>query len=320
MVRVLRSLQRWRESLGMVVAVAGCGELQQAAVDDETSTSASVAQTDASSSPGDTGLPGDTTASPAGTTAGLADSNGVTDDDTSNDDTSDDDTSDDAPPDETTTGEPNDSSGDDATTGEPEPDTPVSCDALIELQPGLSDGPYTLYVNGDASMPWTAECRGLDGTPRAFLMLPAGPDENFSQYTAGGGAPGTNVRTSFSGVAIEEETLLVDIDNLTFAESTGELEHSPATVTQMPYATAMSCDSNSSGIGRIDLTGTPFVLGTDFCAAGNSVGGAATTKDGGRTADLSGGGNCGWLAPNPDCPFNPFNAQTGAVLQLSYMP
>lgn len=74
----------------------------------------------------------------------------------------------------------------------------------------------------------------MAGTPREYLDLAAtGENQNFSQYTAGGASPGTN---------IDPTTLTVDVGDLTFATSTGKLQHSSVTrgpsspyVTSMPY-------------------------------------------------------------------------------------
>jgi hypothetical protein len=48
---------------------------------------------------------------------------------------------------------------------------------------------------------------------------------NFAQYTAGGLATGTNVRTSFQRLRIDPEKLLVDVSDLTYSASSGTLTH-----------------------------------------------------------------------------------------------
>lgn len=206
-----------------------------------------------------------------------------------------------------------------STSGGDAVETPRTC-SDVAAAGAVVDGEYTLYVDGDVAFPWTAFCVGLGSTPQAYLTLPAGAAENYAQYTAGGASPGTNVRTSFERVAIDALTLDVDIDDLTFASSTGSLLHSMEAVTAMPYGTAMSCDGTSSGVGRINLQGTPFVVGADFCVSGVGQSGEADVQNEGAVVSLTGGGSCGWSAPNPDCPFNPSTGMTGAQLPLLYAP
>jgi hypothetical protein len=49
------------------------------------------------------------------------------------------------------------------------------------------------------------------------------------------------VRTAFTRVRIEPTTLAVDIDDLTFASSSGALNHGNDLVTAMPYGVAEGC-------------------------------------------------------------------------------
>lgn len=210
-------------------------------------------------------------------------------------------------------------SGDPSTdTGDPVPATPATCQQLAATQPGLADGEYTLYIGGLAGMPWTAYCVDLEVDPRAFLTLPAGSVNNYSQYSTEG--PGTSVRTEFQRVAVDEIALTVDVDDLTHASSSGVLSHDDFNVTTMPFGTAMNC-GGAPGVARIDLTGTPFVVTSTFCVAGFMASGNAMASDGGRVIDISGTGGCGWTTPAAEpCPFNPFNATANSVVQLAYAP
>jgi hypothetical protein len=167
-------------------------------------------------------------------------------------------------------------------------------------------------------------CHDMAGTPREYINLSyAVGDVNFSQYTAGGASPGTNVRTSFSKVRIDPATLTVDINDLTFATSTGQLMHSTLTVTSMPYGSAMSCDSSPSGIGNIDLRGTAFTIANTFAVGGFTATGSAKLSAANQVADLAGGGFCGWITPAPVLidTFGPFNPQGSDYrLQLTCGP
>ena len=143
---------------------------------------------------------------------------------------------------------------------------------------------------------------------------------NFSQYTAGGASPGTNVRTTFTKLRIDPATLTVDIGDLTYAHSTGALTQGATNVTSMPYAVAMSCiaPQNASGVGNINLKGTGFKVDDTqaFVSGGFQATGSAVISANRETADLTGGGFCGWETPAPAL-FNPFNPSKGEYhLQL----
>lgn len=194
---------------------------------------------------------------------------------------------------------------------------PETC-ADIADDPGAADGDYTLYIGKDPEKPWTAHCVDLAGEPRDYLPLVAvGGGRNFSQYTAGGATPGTNVRTEFTRVRIDPISLLVNIDDLSFASSTGQLEHGGEPVTAMPFGVAAGCDHSANGVANVDLTGTPFKLADPFCTAGfQSVGSIAFGEDD-QVVDLTGGGFCGWSSPS--CTFGPHTLNNGSVLDLAYV-
>jgi hypothetical protein len=177
---------------------------------------------------------------------------------------------------------------------------PSSCADIRAALPVAGDGNYVL-VTDSRLVP--VYCHDMAGTPREYVTLNA---QNFSQYTAGGASAGTNVRTTFSKVRIDPETLTIDIADLTFATSTGQLRHGGDTVTAMPYGVAMACTGGPSGVGRVDLTGTAFVLADTFVIGGYQPAGQAVESADGRVADLTGGGYCGWLNPAPVL-YNPYN-------------
>jgi hypothetical protein len=188
-----------------------------------------------------------------------------------------------------------------------------TCQAIHNSEPHATDGQYLLFNNGNLL---TVYCAGMSTTPQSYITLQkTGPNANFSQYTAGGASPGSNVRTTFKRVAIDPATLQVDIGDLTFASSTGSLLHSGATrVTSMPYGVAMSCvaQGNASGVGNIDLTGTPFKVASSFSLGGSQPAGTATLSSGNQVVSLTGGGFCGWMAETTSPPlFNPFNPSAG---------
>jgi hypothetical protein len=180
---------------------------------------------------------------------------------------------------------------------------PDSCAEIHAKRPAAGDGDYLLGVNRRLVPVY---CHDMAGAPREYVSLGT---LNFSQYTAGGASPGRSVKTTFTKVRIHPYNLTVDINDLTFAKSRGRVIHGFVAVTAMPYAVAMSCDATPRGVGRVDLTGTPFVVGDTFMLGGFYAQGGASVSADNRTADLAGGGYCGWIAPAPFI-YNPFNPST----------
>lgn len=199
---------------------------------------------------------------------------------------------------------------------------PQTCRELATTKPDATDGSYTLYLGGDAARPWTAYCKDL-GTqaPTEYLTLPAtsptNGNGNFAQYTAGGNAPGSDVRTIYQRVRLDPLRLLVDVSDRTYASSSGSLLHYRATLTAVPFATAHDClaPDSATGLGRIDLTGTPFAVAPDaFERQGDSPGGAATYRAHDQVVTLTGGGLCGSLVPK----LPPGGTATTFTLPLVY--
>jgi hypothetical protein len=176
---------------------------------------------------------------------------------------------------------------------------PSSCASILRANPDAGDGEYTLYHAGDPERPWTAYCHSMASSPREYLSLPnTGPDANFSQYTAGGASPGTNVRTRYSRVRIHPLQLSVEDTDMTFATSSGLVTHSGRDPVQsVHYALATSCNRAPSGRANIDLSGTPFAIASSFCLVGFLPAGTATLSQDGQVADLTGGGYCGSMIP-----------------------
>lgn len=186
-----------------------------------------------------------------------------------------------------------------------------SCEAIKKHLAQAPDGDYLLFNNGNLL---TVYCAGMSTMmPKEYLDLNmTGAGANFSQYTAGGASPGTNVRTTFTKLRIDPSTLKVDIGDLTFASSAGSLRLGGTTVTSMPYAVAMSCiaPANPAGVGNVNLTGTPFQVSSTFEVGGYIPEGAATFSSGNQVVGLTGGGYCGWITTAPTL-FNPVNPSPG---------
>lgn len=193
----------------------------------------------------------------------------------------------------------------------------ASCAQIRALNPTAGDGNYTIV----AGRAFTVYCNDMAGTPKEYLSLVnTAPTANFSQYTAGGAAPGADVRTSYTKVRLDPATLQVDTNDQTFATSTGFLVHPLFTpVNSMPYGSAMDCQGfgSSTGIGNVDLSGTPFTVASTFSIDGFFPGGTVVTSSAGQVVDLTGGGFCGWASLTGS--FNPFN-QNGSPMQLAFLP
>lgn len=184
-------------------------------------------------------------------------------------------------------------------------------------------GMTTLYIDNDPRKPWTALCELTGNQLLEYLVLPSAAN-NYSQYTAGGAATGTDVRTTYSAVLIDPLTLKVSCGNQQHATSVGRLDHpntpNPIPVTSMPYGVAMGCNRAANGLAQIDLSGTPFVVTPSaFLSQGANPLGDANYSNGNRMVSLTGGGFCGWQSPKPGI-NNPVNATLNIELQLGYLP
>jgi hypothetical protein len=190
--------------------------------------------------------------------------------------------------------------------------TPTSCADVKARNPHAHDGAYTLAPAGPAGPHLRLVCAGLAApvaAPRLFLILErTGDGLNFSQFTAGGTISGTNVVTSYTGLALDPTpvstsplTFRVNITDQTFASSTGSaccLGTEP--ITSMPYGVAADCNTpdSASGVANIDLTGTGFHVAAPqtFAVQGFAAMGSVIMLRP-QIVDLSGGGFCGWNAP-----------------------
>jgi hypothetical protein len=197
----------------------------------------------------------------------------------------------------------------------------ANCAAIRALDPTAGDGNYTILGGPAPGQAFTVYCYDMAGTPTEYLnLVNTASTANFSQYTAGGPAFGTDVRTSYTKLRLDPATLLVDTNDQTFATSTGFLVHPFNTpVYSMPYGSAMDCQDffSSTGIANIDLTGTPFTVASTFSVGGFVPNGSIATSSNGQVVDLTGGGFCGWASL--DGSFDPFN-QNGLPMQLAFLP
>lgn len=199
---------------------------------------------------------------------------------------------------------------------------PTSCADFKEADPNLFDGLYTLFYEGDLDQPWEVDCVDMPGVPREYIpLVNTGGDYNFGQYTVSAGQGGdTSVRTNYMGLRVDPETLQVDIDDRTFASSSGMLFHNMIPVSEMFLGIAMGCQqvNLANGVANIDLTGTPFFVDHEFLQCGWMPAGMAEFSNDGQVVEITGGGHCGWSTPAP-CGVNLETNTTGIQLQLGYL-
>lgn len=215
---------------------------------------------------------------------------------------------------------------------------PESAQDILIANPGAPDGEYTIYPNNQV---FTVYCHNMaTGAPEEYLTLVnTGRNFNFSQYTAGGAVPGTDVVTHYTKIRLDPDTLVVDIGNQTFATSNGgPLQHGLYKVTWMPYGAAEACfwPNVPKGKANIDLRDTPFAVDDEFEIAGWWVSGTVSDSSGlvfsflgtnqlpynkigavtSQVVNLTGGGYCGYThiagAPSPE-------TGDGGLLQLKYI-
>jgi hypothetical protein len=202
-----------------------------------------------------------------------------------------------------------------------------TCQEAVDANPDLADEEVTLHVDGDSGKPWTAYCHDNGGTAETYLpLVNTGGDFNYSQYTAGGFTPGSDLRTNYTHLRVDPLTLLVDTGEQTFASSSGTLSHSDTEVTSMGYATAMACPyvydtPYDKGHANLNLVGTPFKIAPDQftnAGAGDSPAGSDTISADDQIYDITGGGCCGWRSTGGTS--DPIWDGGDYTLQLNYSP
>eukprot|EP01045_Picozoa_sp_COSAG04_P001115 COSAG04_NODE_34_length_34523_cov_40.302446_29_plen_589_part_00 len=194
---------------------------------------------------------------------------------------------------------------------------PATCQEVLYRDPSSQDGDYILQCS-PADTAFDVFCAGMNGTdggPREYLTLPAGTDLNFAEYLCGEECQAANpgdstVRSVFAKIRINPCTLFVDIQDYTFASSTGRVTHvdsgngAVTIYTEQPFGTAGSCEGGSGsgpggeggavGKGNVDVRGTPFTINTTWVPHGaQAFGSSKRVGDGQKSVGISGGGYCG---------------------------
>ena len=122
-----------------------------------------------------------------------------------------------------------------------------------------SNGNYTLYVNGDQTMPWSTYCYDMKkAEPKEFISV--NENRNYSQVST----PFGITETTFRRYRIDPATLKIDLLDDTFADTNGdenvvpdEREHIPAGWAQFG---TLSEFGDATAEAKIDISDTPFVF------------------------------------------------------------
>jgi hypothetical protein len=176
---------------------------------------------------------------------------------------------------------------------------PRSCEELAKTHPKAVDGDFKLYIDGNKAKWFLAYCADLPSAPKTYLTVD--PNNNWSQYTAGGRSPGATVTTRFDKIRIDPISFKVDPTDTTFAVSEGSLtDVSGAAVTEMTLGMAKSCGGGYA-TANVSLMGTPFFISNSFATAGDPghVGYAGEWENH-QVIEMWADGDCGWVAPNSD--------------------
>jgi len=109
---------------------------------------------------------------------------------------------------------------------------------------------------------------------------------------------GTNQSTTFTKIAVDPNTLLVNTADFTYSTSQGNAGW-PEGITQLPYGVAMgcSCQTGVTTSAVFDLGGTQFFFKDSWQVNGYQASGTFTLTNNNQLANVSGGGCCGWIAP-----------------------
>jgi hypothetical protein len=133
---------------------------------------------------------------------------------------------------------------------------------------------------------------------KEYLVLPQqGADANFA-------AVQTRV-TRFCAIRFDPATLLVDIGDLTFAESEGATfnwRQSVLPLTDVPFGLAADCRAGNTSSANINLAGTPFAIADSMQWVASNISSPSTrsefrTGSNRQIADISSGGMCDTIAP-----------------------
>jgi len=130
-----------------------------------------------------------------------------------------------------------------------------------------------------------------------------GDNDNFSTYKMPSNKPwnanDSDVKTVWYKLRFDPNTLLAHTGDFTYTISNGMQHHSSNNQANIPFATAFDCAGGQSrtGTAKIDLRGTNLAVDDTFTFNGHMPGGTVTASYNNQVIELTGGGYCGWIAP-----------------------
>lgn len=196
---------------------------------------------------------------------------------------------------------------------------PKTAAEIVAEFPGIADGEYTLYLNGNPHQPFKAYCHDMAGTPVEYItLIDTAGTNNQSQYKASSNSPGVTVNTKWTKVRFDPLTLKINTGDFLFSSSTGQVDHSTSgnLIDSIPYGVARNCKSSGTpGNANVNLLGTSFSLNDTWIYNGYNSNGTSFFSSGNQIVDITGGGSCGWNAVKE----TPWGAIGGFYMNLNYL-
>jgi hypothetical protein len=158
------------------------------------------------------------------------------------------------------------------------------------------------------------------GNEEYLILAKTSAFENYSELATvdNNGAP-ASLRTSFTHLRIDPQTLQVNVADFKFAMTLGGASVGGIAFNTMIAGAAMACHPFASASANLDLRGTPFSVASTWKVEGQGAVSSHEIGHAGQTVTLqASGGDCVWvsLAGGPDDPRDvPDSAWS---LQLAY--
>ena len=176
----------------------------------------------------------------------------------------------------------------------------TSCAMTQRLRNAFSDGEYCLSVNGGGTTGTRVYCHDMaTDSPREYVTLPAGPDNNYSETFHTTGTRGT---VRYSKLGLDLQNMYINSWDWTFVDHNAIIPYGSQVYDAYPlYGRAFSCSQEGfpRGRARIDLTGTGFHM--EDTLVWQLVGHPEQITDHVRTAQTFSGectGTCGGCVPH----------------------
>lgn len=187
---------------------------------------------------------------------------------------------------------------------------PTTCAMIRSQNEGAQDGEYTLYLNGDPSLPMQIYCHDMGGNPAEYLTLDkVGGGFNYALIAHPEGA----LTTHYQRLRLDPASLVVDIRDRTFAtlhepvpgyDVLGPEAAAGYLVVVSDYGRAEGCNRGNPdaprGSANIDLSGTDFTVGeaVTFTVDGGAIQNPVIDVSPDRKiVNLEVGGRCAHIQP-----------------------